>query len=111
MKTPASRIKLLQDTAFFGGINKEVVSAIIESAPTVEIDEGQSFFLENDSAKAMYIIEEGQVAVIKKWKGKDYLLRKLGAGDCFGEMALMDFKPRSAAVFALEPCVAIKSPP
>lgn len=34
------------------------------------------------------------------------MLRELGPGDCFGEMAMIDFAPRSASVQALAPCRA-----
>ena len=46
--------------------------------------------------------------VIKGWQGNDTELHRLGAGDCFGEMALMDLFPRSASVFAIEDCRAIE---
>ncbi len=36
------------------------------------------------------------------------MLRTLEQGDCFGEMALMDMKSRSASVLALEACSAIE---
>ncbi|MDF1811469.1 MAG: cyclic nucleotide-binding domain-containing protein, partial [Verrucomicrobiales bacterium] len=53
----------------------------------------------------------GQVAVLKEWEDKEFLLRKLKVGDCFGEMALMDFLPRSAAVVAVEDSKAIQIKP
>ena len=40
--------------------------------------------------------------------GQEYLLRILKEGDCFGEMAVMDLFPRSAAVRAVEDCAAIR---
>lgn len=111
MTTPHSKIKLLQNIAFFGGIRDDIISLILESSSEAEVTEGDRFFEEGDSAKAMYILEDGCVAVLKGWKGKDYLLRKLNSGDCFGEMALMDCMPRSASVVALEDCKAIEIPP
>jgi len=56
----------------------------------------------------MFVLEEGKVAVLKRWQEGDCLLRILERGDCFGEMALMDFFPRSASVLAVEDCVAIE---
>jgi CRP-like cAMP-binding protein len=59
----------------------------------------------------MYVIEAGSVEVLKRWDGHDQPLHRLHAGDCFGEMALMDFFPRSASVRALEPTRAIEIAP
>jgi CRP/FNR family cyclic AMP-dependent transcriptional regulator len=50
----------------------------------------------------------GKAAVLKAWRGQDYLLQILRAGDCFGEMAVMDHGPRSASVRAVEDCIAIR---
>ena len=46
--------------------------------------------------------------ILKQWEEKSYLLRHLHAGDCFGEVALMDFCRRSASVLADEDCAAIE---
>ena len=53
-------------------------------------------------------LESGRVAVLKSWKGAQYTLRRMGVGACFGEMALIDFGPRSASVLADEDCTAIE---
>lgn len=111
MKRADSRIKLLQDTPFFGGIRDDIVALILDLSPTVSVSEGDYFFRENDSADSMYVLLHGQVAVLKEWEDKEFLLRKLKVGDCFGEMALMDFLPRSAAVVAVEDSKAIQIKP
>ena len=46
--------------------------------------------------------------MLKLWDGQQYLLCRLQAGDCFGEMALMDLFPRSASVRAAQACTAIE---
>ena len=56
----------------------------------------------------MFVLERGRVAVIKGWQGRSVLLGTLTAGDCFGEMALMDLMPRSASVRAEEDCLAVE---
>jgi CRP-like cAMP-binding protein len=56
----------------------------------------------------MYVLESGRAAVVKEWQGRELLLRELGPGDCFGEMALIDLSPRSASVQALEDCSAFE---
>ena len=56
----------------------------------------------------MFVLEAGKVAVLKSWRGQEYLLRILKEGDCFGEMAVMDLLPRSASIRAVEDCTAIR---
>ena len=56
----------------------------------------------------MYVLQAGRVSVVKGWQGRDFVVVGLGAGDCFGEMALMDLCPRSASVRADEDCRAIE---
>ena len=58
---------------------------------------------EGASGDAMFIIKNGQVEVRKKEPnlGIDLTIATLGMGACFGEMALLTGKPRSATVIAI----------
>ena len=52
----------------------------------------------------MYLIEQGKICIsMKAADGHEVTIAELGAGDFFGEMALIDGKPRSARATALEP--------
>lgn len=56
-------------------------------------------------AYEMFFIEDGSVKVTRKEKdGTARTLKTLGAGKCFGELALLENKPRYATVTALEKC-------
>jgi len=68
-------------------------------------DPEQTVFAEGDKGDAAYFIMEGQVKVVAESQDlKEILLGKLGEGEMFGEMALIDEKPRSASVVTLTPC-------
>lgn len=103
-----AQIELLQRMPVFGGLREAALRQLLDKAATVHKAGGEAFFLEGDAADAMYVLESGRVAVTKGWRGSEFLLHELAAGDCFGEMALMDLQPRSASVRALEPCSAIQ---
>ena len=103
-----TRIDLLQRMPIFGAIREDMLRVLLEHAHAVEVRPGEFFFREHDEARSMFVLEAGCVSVIKRWQGRDFVLHGLGAGDCFGEMALMDLLPRSASVRADETCRAIE---
>ena len=102
------RIQLLQRMPIFGAIQSQTLEILLGDTLNVQIPAGAHFFHEGDTADAMYVLESGRVAVVKRWEGRDHHLRDLSAGDCFGEMALIDMFPRSASVVAREDCSAIR---
>lgn len=105
---PESKLQLLQNMPIFGGITEDTLKFLLDLAPIISVPKGNYFFHEGDEAISMFVLENGKIAILKEWKGQDYLLRYLEKGDCFGEMALIDFLPRSASVQAIEDCTAIE---
>ena len=103
-----SRIQLLQAMPVFGGVNEHILSFLIDKASVVSVSRGQYFFREGDPGESMYVIIEGDVAIIKTWRNHNYVLRNLRCGDSFGEMALIDLFPRSASVRAVRDTRAIE---
>ncbi len=101
---------MLERIPVFGGVSDRALQHILERAETVSVRKGGLFFRENDRAKSMFVLVEGQVAVIKTTQGQEYELRRLGPGDCFGELELIDLCPRAASVRALTECTAIEIP-
>jgi len=107
----AARIELLQQMPIFGAVRDDALRLLLEPVPTVRVAAGEYFFREQDPAHSMFVLEAGRVAVVKEWQGRKMQLRVLEPGDCFGEMALLDLFPRSAAVRAIDDCVAIELAP
>lgn len=58
--------------------------------------DGALIFRQGDPADAMYVIKSGRVGIFRRQDGRDVQIGTCRAGDCFGEMALFDDKPRSA---------------
>ncbi|MCG9875639.1 MAG: cyclic nucleotide-binding domain-containing protein [Leptospiraceae bacterium] len=63
--------------------------------------QGEIIFEENDPADEMYILITGTVGIHKKVNDAYKMLIELKEGDMFGEMAIIDQKPRSARAVAL----------
>ena len=62
---------------------------------------GEVIIQENDFGETAYVIAQGQVEVSKKLHGQNVHLAYLGVGETFGEMSMIDEKPRSATVTAV----------
>ena len=62
---------------------------------------GEVIIQENDLGETAYVITQGQVEVSKELQGQKIHLAYLGAGETFGEMSMIDEKPRSATVTAV----------
>ena len=71
-----------------------------------QFEPGEVIIKENDMGETAYIIERGQVEVTKDLDGKSVHLGYIGAEETFGEMSMIDDKPRSATVTAVVETVA-----
>jgi CRP-like cAMP-binding protein len=61
-------------------------------------------FQEGDRGEEMFIIQSGKVKISKRIRGVEKTLATLEKGEFFGEMAILNDKPRSASAETLEPC-------
>lgn len=102
------RVRVLQAMPIFGGLRESTLAILLERAQRIEVPTSEFFFREGDRGTATYVLEQGSVDVLKRWEGRDHVLRGLAEGDCFGEVALLDFGPRSASVLATSDCVALE---
>jgi len=61
-------------------------------------------FCEGEPGDELFIIQKGSVKIIKITENNEILLAVLKTGDIFGEMALLESKPRAATIVAYEDC-------
>ena len=62
---------------------------------------GERIFSQGELGTEMFIIQEGEVEIIKHIGGESHLLSRLEKGDFFGEMALLEAMPRTADAVAV----------
>ena len=67
-----------------------------------KIPAGTVLFQEGDRGEEMYIIQAGKVKISKKVRGVDKTLAMLEKGEFFGEMSILNDKPRSATAETVE---------
>ncbi|OUW27629.1 MAG: hypothetical protein CBD27_05745 [Rhodospirillaceae bacterium TMED167] len=65
-------------------------------------EEETVIFKQGESAACAYLIQSGRVEIVATRDEEDIHLTSLKSGQLFGEMALMDNKPRSATAVAWE---------
>jgi len=68
-----------------------------KEVPTRSFKAGETIFREGDPADELYVIQEGRVGV----QNGNRMLDTLDSKTIFGEMALVDNAPRSAAAIAI----------
>lgn len=91
--------KMLTEVPLFAGLKgKQIKSVASAFARERSYDSGEVIEKEGGSAVAFYLVTNGSVEVRKGEK----LVSKLGRGQFFGEMALIDKQPRSATVVAAQ---------
>lgn len=99
----------LRSVSLFEMLTDESLTALAEQCDVLYFEPAQVVCWEGEDADAMYVILEGQVCVFKRdANGCDIELNRQKLGECFGELALLDSRPRSATVACLTPCRLFK---
>ncbi len=96
--------RVLSANPFLGGLGTEAVSALAALGVTTRLDSDQTLFLKGDPGDALYAVRRGGIRIASGTEGGRRLtLNILGAGDVFGEVALIDGRCRTADAIATEP--------
>ncbi len=66
----------------------------------LRLNPGELIIKENSFGSSAYILKSGTVDVTKKAKNRDIVLATLESEEIFGELGLIEDKPRSASVIA-----------
>jgi len=94
--------QLLAKVELFSELSPDELATVAGVATTRSIAKDTVIFHGGDVADAVYVIGSGKVKVVTtSTDGKEFILTVLGAGQVFGEMALVEEAPRSASVVTL----------
>lgn len=63
---------------------------------------GDKIFKEGEDGNLAYVVQSGEVEIVKNIDGEDTVLGSITQGGIFGEMALIDSKPRMASARCLK---------
>jgi CRP-like cAMP-binding protein len=93
------------------GLPESLKSALRPHAVMIRAKAGRTLVAPDSRTTHVNLVAEGrvQVAVLSS-TGQEVILRDLGAGDLFGELASIDEQPRSASIVALDDCRLLSIP-
>ncbi|MGU3538707.1 Crp/Fnr family transcriptional regulator [Methylobacterium sp. A54F] len=94
---------LLRLNPLFADLGPEVIDRLAGMSSTRTLQAGETLFQVNDPGDALYGIRRGEVRIETGTEGgRRMVLNTLGAGDLFGEIALLDGRERTADAVAVE---------
>ncbi|KJY01774.1 camp-dependent protein kinase regulatory subunit [Zymoseptoria brevis] len=89
----------LESVSLFSSLTPYERSKIADALETTKYPAGSAIIREGDVGDKFYILESGQAEAIKRGR-EDRPLKQYKVGDYFGELALLDDKPRAASVLS-----------
>ena len=101
---PASlrRIKMLAD------IDERLLTSMLAYLEVVEVPAFATVVTKGERGDALFMVLQGELRARTLVGGRETTLAIMAAGECFGEMAVLDQSPRAADVIANQPSVLIK---
>lgn len=105
--SPGRRAELLSACPLFSGVGADGVAALAGRAAEVDFPAGHVIARQGEIGTGFFVVVEGTVRVVRD--GTE--LARLGPGEFFGELSVLDGRPRNAMVAAESPttCLAIAS--
>jgi CRP-like cAMP-binding protein len=95
-----TKVDALAKAPLFAALSRQELGELAKATEDLEVDEGKALTREGDLGREFFVIVDGDVSVTQD--GKE--IRRLGAGDFFGEIALIyDNARRTATVTAASP--------
>ncbi|HEX8746509.1 MAG TPA: DUF1003 domain-containing protein [Pyrinomonadaceae bacterium] len=102
-KVPPMTLEALRSVPLFASLDDAAALELRSLLHVEQVRKGTELFHHGDTGDAMYLIETGRVRIhVIDTTGHDVTLAELAGGDFFGEMALLDGKPRSADASVLD---------
>ena len=103
MVTKKQQLELLGSVPLFEGLSKADLKHLVDISKVVFHDEGHTIIHEGDHGAGFQLILDGEARVVRGGR----TAARLGPGEFFGEMALIDEGPRTATVIAATPLTTL----
>jgi signal transduction histidine kinase len=90
----------LKKVPLFADLPDDDLGRLCGMLTAVDLPAGEELFAEGSYGEQAYVIEEGELEIIKVSSSREVLLAVRGSGEVIGEMALLEDKPRMASARA-----------
>jgi CRP-like cAMP-binding protein len=98
-----STADFLATVPLFSGLDRTELQRFAELTREKFYPKGSVILFENDPGDSLFVVRQGRVKVVLIGEdGREVILGVLGVSEQFGELALIDDRPRSAHVIAME---------
>lgn len=95
------RQRLIREVPLLARLADEDLRALARRGHEAHFEDGEIIVAEGDTDRSLHVVLEGGARIcITSRAGDEVTLARIPTGDCFGEMALFDGRPRSASVIA-----------
>lgn len=99
-------LRVINTVPIFAGIGRHEQQLLARKLSLIERNADEIVIEQGEIADRLYIIIRGRVLITIKSKSQGWVcINKLGAGDVFGEIAILRNSLRTARVTTMEPCV------
>jgi CRP/FNR family transcriptional regulator, cyclic AMP receptor protein len=99
----ATTADFLATVPLFSGLDRIELQRFGEMTREKFYPRGSVILFENDPGDSLFVVRQGRVKVVLIGEdGREVILGVLGVGEHFGELALIDDRPRSAHVIAMD---------
>jgi len=101
-KVATKPLTILQEIDLFHPFSHEVKACLSERMESHRLSAGEIIFHQGDAGDSLFILVEGVAGVrVQSSEGESIEVARLGAGNVFGEMALLTGEDRTATVIAI----------
>jgi CRP/FNR family cyclic AMP-dependent transcriptional regulator len=99
----ATKVDLIADVPLFAGLSRSELGQVASIADEIDLPADKVLIREGERGREFFVLLEGEAEVTRK--GKELATR--GAGEFFGEIALVSNLPRTATVKTRTPVRAL----
>lgn len=109
MRAPSiDKAAILAGTNLFQGLQEAVRNRVASYSVIKAFPRGKAIFSKGDDGSALFVVSDGVVQMsVPSLEGKSAVYSHIGAGEVFGEIALLDGSPRTTDAVAFTACTLI----